>query len=118
MSRIPRFILSPLFRFAPASARSGPDDVPIIDLVPTLHYDLIVVREMADTADDYAGLDAEVLLLGGSKSPAFLRTALDELERVLPHRRRVTFRGLDHSGPDDSGDPARVAIELREFYRP
>ena len=79
---------------------------------------MLDIGEMADTADDYANLAADVLLLGGSKSPAFLATSLDELERVLPHRRRVTLDGLDHSGPDDDGDPARVAIELRAFFRP
>ena len=118
MSRIPRFILAPLFRFAPVSGVDGPDDVPILDLVPTLHYDMLDIAEMADTADDYANLAADVLLLGGSKSPAFLDTSLDELERVLPHRRRVTLDGLDHSGPDDDGDPARVAVELRAFFAP
>ena len=47
-------------------------------------------------ADDFAGMSAQVLLLGGSKSPAYLRTALDALEKVLPHAERHEFAGLDH----------------------
>jgi hypothetical protein len=35
---------------------------------------------------------------------------------VLPYARRVELKGLDHQGPDDSGDPERVASELRRFF--
>jgi hypothetical protein len=47
-----------------------------------------------------AALRAEILLLGGSKSPAYLDMALDALEHVLPHLRRVTLTGLRHTGPE------------------
>jgi len=53
------------------------DDVPIRALAPTLRYDVEIVTEMSDTLDDYRDLQACVLLLGGSKSPAFLGLALD-----------------------------------------
>lgn len=117
MRRVPRFALTPSLRLGTRFQTTGADEVPILDLVPTQHHDMRIVREVADTADDYAALDAEVLLLGGARSPRFLATALDELERVLPHRRRVTLAGLDHSGPTDDGNPARVAAELRAFLR-
>ena len=48
------------------------DEVPIRALAPTLRYDIEIVTEMADTLDDYRALEARVLLLGGSRSPAFL----------------------------------------------
>jgi hypothetical protein len=41
---------------------------------------------------------------------------LDALDATLPHAHRVSFRGLSHSGPDDGGDPERVAAELRRFF--
>ena len=59
-----------------------------------------------------------MLLLGGSKSPAYLRTALDALEKVLPHAERHEFAGLDHGASgnaDRRGKPALVAAELRAF---
>ncbi|HEV2633670.1 MAG TPA: alpha/beta hydrolase [Actinocrinis sp.] len=42
--------------------------------------------------------------------------ALDALEEVLPHVRRPTFDGLDHSAPEDRGAPERVAQTLCEYF--
>lgn len=117
MSRVPRAIIVPALRVGLKSdERTRADDVSIASLIPTLHYDMVLVAETADTLDDYRAIDADVLLLGGSKSPGYLHTSLDALEGVLPHVRRVTFAGLRHSGPDDDGDPARVAAELLPFF--
>lgn len=79
-----------------------------------MHYDTELVRETADTAAVYASVSADVLLLGGSESPAYLRTAFDALERVLPHSRHVTLPGLGHTGPEDQPEP--VAEQLRPFF--
>ncbi len=116
-ARIPRPVLAPLLALG-ARLQRGPaeDEVPIAELIPTQHYDLRIVAELADTAADYAVLDAEVLLLGGTKSAGYLTVALDELASVLPHARRVTLPGLGHDGPEDDGDPARVAEVLRGFF--
>jgi pimeloyl-ACP methyl ester carboxylesterase len=116
-ARIPRFVLTPAFSLAMRAQRTVPEgDIPIPDLVPTIRFDRQLLLELADTAPDYAAITARVLLLGGSKSPAYLHTALDALSSVLPNATRTTFPGLDHSGPDDNGNPPRVAEALREFY--
>jgi hypothetical protein len=57
-----------------------------------------------------------VLLLGGSKSPAYLKKSLLGLERVLPNVRRVEFAGVGHVAADNSGKPEMVAAELRRFF--
>ena len=117
-ARVPRFALAAFFTVAsPVLAAHAEGEVSIRELVPTLRDDMRLIDEVADTIDDYSRLTADVMLLGGSKSPAYLHTALDELERVLPDATRVTFESLGHSGPDDDGDPARVAEELRRFFR-
>ena len=88
-------------------------------LAPTLHYDFQLVIEMEGALEIFRTLSAEVLLLGGSKSPAFLRRALDGLEQVVPHMKRVEFPGLGHEASgnaDRRGQPARVAEELRRFF--
>ena len=101
-------------------ARAG--DVTMRVLAPTLHYDFQLVAEMAETLENYRAVRAEVLLLGGSKSPAWLKVALDALEKVLPRAKRIEFPGLDHGGSSDvsstnrSGKPELVAQELRGFF--
>jgi hypothetical protein len=64
----------------------------------------------------YASTPAAVLLIGGSKSPAYLRTSLDALAGVLPRARRIELAGCGHLAPDNSGEPARVADEIRPFF--
>jgi hypothetical protein len=89
-------------------------------LAPTLHYDFQVVAEMSEKLDRFRAIRVEVLLLGGSKSPAYLKTALDALEKVLPNvKQRIEFPGLNHSGSGNrefGGRPERVAQELRQFF--
>lgn len=115
--RVPRFLLVPFLSLGARLQRdpSG-DDVPIPELIPTIGYDMRIVREMADTAPDYAALAARVLLLDGGKSPEYLHQAVAELAAVLPHAQRVTFPNLGHDGPEDDGDPRQVGAALREFF--
>jgi pimeloyl-ACP methyl ester carboxylesterase len=97
-------------------------DVTMRSLAPTLHYDFQLVSEMAEQVERFRALRVETLLLGGSKSPAYLQRALDALEQTIPQVRRVAFPGLDHGGSSDlgptnrSGDPQRVAQELLRFF--
>jgi pimeloyl-ACP methyl ester carboxylesterase len=92
-------------------------------LAPTLRYDFHLVGEMNGKVERFKAINAEVLLLGGSKSPAFLKGDLDALEKVLPHVTRIEFPGLGHSAAwnydrqrNPDGDPERVAQELCRFF--
>ena len=102
------------------TAKAG--DVTMRMLAPTLHYDFILISEMRETLERFKGIGAEMLLLGGTESPAWLKTALDALEKTLPHVKRVEFPGLNHGGSSDpsatnrSSDPAKVAQAMREFF--
>jgi pimeloyl-ACP methyl ester carboxylesterase len=115
-----RLLLWPLRKAAqhgqtPAGAASR-DDVPLQALVPAMHYDAQLVLQTEGTLHTFASTPASVLLLGGSKSPAYLKTSLDALASVLPQAQRTELAGCSHLAPDNSGDPERVARELRSFY--
>ena len=117
-SKLPRFLTVPLLRLA-VRAQSGEvqgDDVPLAALIPTMHYDLQVVNETADTLPTFAAVKADVLLLGGSNSALFLKSTLDRLSRVLPHVRRVEFKGFDHVAAANDGHPLQVAQVLSQFF--
>lgn len=121
---MPRWLLERLTTMAMESEdkKAAPDDITMRKLAPTLHYDFQLIVEVSGKAECFRAVRNDVLLLGGSKSPAYLRAALDTLQQVLPHARRVEFPGLDHGGSSDisatnrSGDPKRVAQELRRFF--
>jgi len=121
---IPSFLLELLTNMAMKSedkkARSG--DVTMRMLAPTLHYDFQLVDETAEALENFRAVRDEVLLLGGTKSPAYLKAALDALEKILPHVKRIEFPGLGHGGSSDTsntnrgGQPELVAQELRRFF--
>jgi hypothetical protein len=121
---IPRWMLELLTTLSmkEEDKKAKPGDVLMRDLAPTLHYDFHLVAEMAETLKNFTAISSKVTLLGGSRSPIWLKTALDALEKTLPHVQRVEFAGLDHGGSSDisstnrSGKPEIVATELRCFF--
>jgi pimeloyl-ACP methyl ester carboxylesterase len=118
LTLLPRFVLVPLLKLAvEADAREAQgDNIPIKALIPTMHFDPQLVVEMEGKLETFRALQAEVLLLGGSQSQKYLTAALDALGGVLPHARRVEFSGVGHLAADNSGQPERVAQELRAFF--
>lgn len=115
---LPRFILVPLMWLAiQASAKeAGAENASLEILVPTVHFDTRLAAEMAGTIEKFKAVRPEVLLIGGSRSVAYLRPALDALGGVLPNVTRVELSGLGHLAADNIGRPERVANELRRFF--
>jgi hypothetical protein len=75
------------------------------------------VKESLALIDKAAAIQAEVLLLGGSKSQPYLATALDRLETCFPQARRHQFENLGHVAADNSGSPLLIAETLRAFFK-
>src|SRR5579859_1916391 len=118
---IPRFLLEQLTNMAMASEEKNTreNDVTMRMLAPTLHYDFQLVAEMSETLENFRAIPIEVLLLGGSNSPAYLKVPLPALEKVLPHATRIEFPGLNHGASGNTnrgGQPQLVAQELRRFF--
>jgi len=122
---IPRWLLELLTKMVMAQEdkKGSGEYLPMRALAPTLQYDFEVVVEMSGALESFRAIDAEVLLLGGSKSPAYLKVALDALAKVLPHVTRIEFPGLDHAAAwnydrqrNPGGQPESVAQELRRFF--
>jgi hypothetical protein len=98
-------------------AKSG--EITFRMLAPTLHYDFQLVVENSENLEVFKGIPADVLLLGGSQSPAYLKAAVDSLAHLLPHAKRVEIRGVGHGGSGPTklgGRPDLVAQELRAFF--
>jgi len=118
---MPRWLLERLVTMAMKSEdkKGSGGYVPMRAIAPTLHYDFRLVVEMSEKLASFKAIRTELLLLGGSKSPAFLKAALDALERVLSQAKRIEFSGLNHAASwnnDRGGNPEPVAGELRRFF--
>jgi pimeloyl-ACP methyl ester carboxylesterase len=121
LNLMPRWLLERLTTMMLASEerKAGRDDVTMRMLAPTLHYDFQLVIEMQGALESFRAVRADVLLLGGGKSPAYLKASVDALEKLLPHVTRVEFPGLGHEASgnaDRRGQPELVAKELRRFF--
>ncbi len=116
---LPRFLLVMFFKIYYRNEKNNikGDDVSFTILIPSFHYDYELVVEMKGTLENFKAVSGEVLLIGGSKSPYFLKHTLDELEKVLSNVKRVELDGLGHAGSLDSGNPERVAKELKKFFQ-
>jgi pimeloyl-ACP methyl ester carboxylesterase len=112
MRRVPRGVLIPLAGLLIRNGRGRE----IGDLIPTMRLDAAVVEDAAGPLDLYRDVRADTLLLGGDRSPAYLKGVLNGLEPVLPRVRRVTLTGVGHLAADNSGKPELVAAELRRFF--
>lgn len=116
---LPGFLIAPLLNMAinaNAKKQSG-DDVCFKSLIPTMHYDLILVRESSGLIDGCKEIKAEVLLMGGTRSQRYLKLALDTLSTTLPKAKRVEFHGLGHTAADNDNSPEKIAKELIAFFQ-
>jgi pimeloyl-ACP methyl ester carboxylesterase len=122
LTRLPRWLLLPLLKwYLPSEKKTlSPNDIPMEALIPTQRFDGLLVKEMDGSLETFALLRADVLLLGGAKSPAFLREVLDALTHTLPQVKRIEYPDLDHSAPNQSRPnhkgPERIAGDLRAFF--
>jgi pimeloyl-ACP methyl ester carboxylesterase len=91
-------------------------DASIESLIPLQRLDGLLVAEMDSSRRCMAGMTAEVLLLGGEKSPRLLREVLDALHSTLSRSQRIELPRMGHGGPSDDGQPERVAQALRTFF--
>jgi pimeloyl-ACP methyl ester carboxylesterase len=117
-TRLPRRVLTPPLRLAVWAdrRRTTRDDLSIVALIPTLHYDGSLVRELEGKLDECRAMAAEVLLLGGSRSQPSLAAALDGLAHAIPRAVRIELPDVGHLAADNGGKPALVARELRRFF--
>ena len=121
---MPRWLLKSFTRsgMKREDKEAKPGDVTMRELAPTLHYDFTLVAEASKDLERFRHISIPALLLGGSKSPAYLKTALSMLEKILPRARRIEFPGLNHGGSSDpgptnpGGKPEVVAQALRQFF--
>jgi pimeloyl-ACP methyl ester carboxylesterase len=116
-SILPRFITVPLFRFALARSKETiKNEVPLAKLIPTFHFDNMLINETVGPLERFSKLATETLLLNGSKSPYYLKATTHKLKDILPNARHIELKGLDHLAADDSGKPEIVAAVLHDFF--
>jgi pimeloyl-ACP methyl ester carboxylesterase len=118
-SILPGFITIPIMNFlikADAKEDKGDDKVALKTLISTWHNDIIAVFESEGIINKCKDITADILLLGGQKSPLFLKDALDALSTALPQAKRIEISNVGHLAPENGGKPEVVAKELQKYF--
>ncbi len=105
-------------------AKKGSGEYPLTqELALALPYDFKIVRSMNERIESFSSINKPVLLVGGSKSPAYLKAGLSKLEHIMPDTQHVELAGLDHGSSwnydkqrNPNGNPKQVAEILRDFF--
>jgi pimeloyl-ACP methyl ester carboxylesterase len=114
MSRLPAWMLAAFSRLM-LRTDEGQE---MADLLPTGVWEIkefLRLEQIGCTYERYQNIPAETLLLGGSRSPAYLRDVLPVLVKVIPQARVMELPGLDHNAPDQK-EPEVVAAEIQNFF--
>lgn len=122
--RLLRFLPQCLLRVGAAYAlradgRRSTSYASLRELIPAMRYDFSVVASMNEHLHDLRTVNIRVLLMGGDRSPDYLKNALVALKAALPNADNITLAGADHSGPwneDLKGKPGQVGSVLKEFF--
>lgn len=85
------------------------------EILPTVHGEVVIVAELDSPGDRYAGLAIRTLLLGGERSPGYLRDVIGMLHAGMPDSTVVTQPKAGHNAPDLEA-PREVAAHLRTFF--
>ncbi|MDP4131421.1 MAG: alpha/beta fold hydrolase [Bacteroidota bacterium] len=119
LARIPGFILIPLLNLLidRQEKRRKPGEASLKQLIRAFRYDQQIVLDAQNILEESRLIKSDVLLMGGSKSQAFLKMALDQLQAALPMATRKEFAGFGHIEADNSGRPQIIANELKRFFR-
>jgi pimeloyl-ACP methyl ester carboxylesterase len=76
--------------------RNIPGEITLRMYAPTMGYDFQLVREMAGPVARFEQVSAQILLLGGSRSPNYLKSCLEPLESILHNVQRVEMMAVGH----------------------
>ncbi len=112
MNRIPAWMIAGLMRLA----MRGGEGSEMAKLVYTFPQDMALVKGLESTSEKYRDIGADTLLIGGKKSPAYLRDSLHILAKTIPGSKLREIQGLSHNAPD-SDAPELIADGLKQFLR-
>ena len=87
----------------------------VLTLVPTFKMDISWVIQLDSKYGRYKNITIDTLLLGGEKSPKYLRDALTILEKTIPNAKRYELIGLDHGA--STAKPEVIAKKLKNFFK-
>jgi hypothetical protein len=113
---LPHILLELAFKIYLSTERVKDDDVSFKVLIPSFHYDYELVKEESGQIEKFRNLKAEVLLIGGTESPAFLKITMKKLKNTIPNAIQVKIKGFSHNGPLVTGNPELVAEKLKDFF--
>jgi hypothetical protein len=73
----------------------------MLDLLHTLPPDMKMAIKLDSQFGRYRSITSGMLLMTGSKSPAYFHQGLNALKEILPQAEMKIFEGFDHYSPEE-----------------
>jgi len=109
---IPNPLLKMVFKKMAPKNPTWDKDKLLLEMLPN---EVMAAVPIDKDTSRYKTINCPVLLLGGSKSPKFLRDGLHKLNGVVPSSSIHIMKGMEHNTPDDEG-PELTAKALKGFF--
>ncbi|MEW9699886.1 alpha/beta fold hydrolase [Paenibacillus sp. SI8] len=74
------------------------------------------VRRLENTFSNYQTVLADLLLLSGQKSPAFVHQMIDVLDQTIAHTQTMKLPKLHHLSPENEHSPLVVARAVKDYF--
>jgi len=87
----------------------------MVAMMPTTPGEIREIVRLDSDGSPYSSITADILLLGGEKSPGYLTGVLQPLSEIIPRARFEIVAGLEHNAPDLNA-PEIVAGRLEAFF--
>ena len=86
----------------------------MLDLLPTLTADIKIAKQLDSNYHVFSDISIPVLLMHGTKSPAYFHYGINELAKILQTTETKVFEGFDHYSPEQK--VAEISNELNRFF--
>jgi hypothetical protein len=86
----------------------------MLDLLPTLTADMQMAIAFDSKYMRYAACKFPILLMAGSKSPAYFHLGVKTLGEILTDQQTIIFEGFDHYSPEEKVN--EISETLSQFF--
>ncbi len=114
INRMPFWCLLLLISVLALAERKKEKGTRMLDLLHTLQADMKMAMKLDSCHHRYQQISNPVLLMGGSKSPAYFNQGLHALEKTLPRSEMTVLDSFDHYSPEENVQ--EISSKLKAFF--
>ncbi len=115
-AKMPTPLLIAIVKLMRVAKKKGKEWVSAMaETMPTVPTDLAIAKQLDNSYGKYKRIRSLTLLMGGTKSPAYLLRPLELLCGIIPYASTKVFEGFYHVAPEENA--IEIASTLKQFFK-